>query len=244
MRDPATSPLPPVLASGSGAPAAVVGLVAAVCALSFFAFDVSLAGSRTFAIAVAATNVVLAGIALFVAKREGVLEVWVRPVWGDISRGVASAVIFLFAAWLFVRFVTPPTSIRASWIARICLQFGNPSVLRAHLFWVAVYVIVVSACEEIVWRGLAMHLLETRYGTRAATLLSVLAFAAAQVPTAYALRDPEAGMNPLLPLAALFGGALWTKLSLRDGRLIPAILSHAMFAWCVLVTFRLWGPSV
>ncbi|MFO0677470.1 MAG: CPBP family intramembrane glutamic endopeptidase [Polyangiaceae bacterium] len=224
--------------------AIVAPVVIVVGAMTTFAFDVVRAGTAAFAGTLLGVYVALAAFALAFARREGVLADWLRPVWGDISRGVLSAIALLFAAWAFVRVALPDASPRVSWIARIYLQFGSPGFIRAHLFLFGVYVVVVAACEEIVWRGLVLHVLEDAFGTRKAEVLSTLLFVVGLLPTAWALRDPLAGQNPLLPVAALGCGAVWTALRSLSGRLVPAILSHAMFAWCVLVTFRLWGPSV
>jgi hypothetical protein len=58
------------------------------------------------------------------------------------------------------------------------------------------------------------------------------------------MRDPDAGPNPLVPLAALGAGLVWGWMAQRYERLLPGIFSHVLFDWTVVMMFRLWGPSV
>jgi len=37
---------------------------------------------------------------------------------------------------------------------------------------------------------------------------------------------------------------VWGAMAKRFGRLVPSIISHAMFDWAVVVMFRLWGGSL
>jgi membrane protease YdiL (CAAX protease family) len=110
---------------------------------------------------------------------------------------------------------------------------------------VAIGVIVASAGEEIVWRGLVTRLISEQIGPRGAWALAAVPYALAHLPTLWALRDPEAGLNPILVIAALGAGLLWGGLvKITGGRLVPAIIAHAAFDWTVVMTFRLWGVSV
>ena len=71
-------------------------------------------------------------------------------------------------------------------------------------------------------------------------------YALAHLPTVLLLRDPFAGPNPLVVLAALGCGLVWGLIVARTGRLPVAIFSHALFTWCVAIQFPLWrlGPAV
>jgi len=100
-------------------------------------------------------------------------------------------------------------------------------------------VFAVAALEEIVWRGLVMRTLEDAMGARKALLYSALLFALAHVPTAYLLRDPLVGLNPLIVLAAFGCSLVWGGLVLRTGRLVPAVLAHALFSWS-MIEFPMW----
>jgi membrane protease YdiL (CAAX protease family) len=59
----------------------------------------------------------------------------------------------------------------------------------------------------------------------------------------WALAAPS-GLNPILPLAALGAGLVWGAMARRFGRLVPSIVSHVLFDWCIVVMFRLWGESL
>ena len=65
------------------------------------------------------------------------------------------------------------------------------------------------------------------------------------MPTLWALSDSTLGKNPMVLIAALGAGLVWSALARVFGdRLTPSIISHGLFDWAVLMMFRLWGPSV
>jgi membrane protease YdiL (CAAX protease family) len=105
-------------------------------------------------------------------------------------------------------------------------------------------IIVTAIGEELVWRGLVTSLLEERVGSRRAWVWAAVLYAVALLPTLWALRDPVAGLNPVLPVAALVSGLVWGGMSRRFERLLPGMFSHVLLAWTVLMMFRLWGPSL
>ena len=129
-------------------------------------------------------------------------------------------------------------------VARVYLQLGHPAALHAHVFLLVSVLIAMAVAEELVWRGFVTTLVEQRFGARVGWLYAAGLYALAHVPSMWSLRDPITGPNPALPLAALGGGLVWGALTRRYRRLAPAILSHALFLWCVVVVFRLWGPNV
>jgi membrane protease YdiL (CAAX protease family) len=69
-------------------------------------------------------------------------------------------------------------------------------------------------------------------------------YAIAHVPTLWALKDINAGPNPVLVMAALGCGLVWGYMARRFERLVPGMISHVLFDWTVMMMFRLWGPSV
>ena len=101
-----------------------------------------------------------------------------------------------------------------------------------------------AAAEEIVWRGFVQGELQAAFGPRVAWLGSALAYALAHVGTMFVMKDPIAGPNPLLVVAALGAGLVFASLRRTFGRVLPGIVAHAIFDWTVLMLFRLWGPSV
>ncbi len=220
----------------------LVLIVVAVAVASFMGFQLSQAGTLGFWALLGLPTVALAVLGLIRAHKDGELRGLLRPAWGDATRGVLGALAFFAVAYGFARATSG--GIKESWLARIYLQLGDPSLLRGHAVLVAVAIIVVAAAEEIVWRGLATTLLAEKLGSRRAWIFAAILYSVAHLPTLWALRDPEAGLNPVLPLAALAGGLLWGGMTRYFERLPPAIIAHALFDWIVIMTFRLWGVSV
>jgi membrane protease YdiL (CAAX protease family) len=116
-------------------------------------------------------------------------------------------------------------------------------VLQSHAPQVGVAIAVVALAEEVVWRGMVTQLLADRMGTRTAWVGAAVLYAAAYVPTMWALRaGGVGGLNPVLPVAALGAGLLWGAMARAfGGRLAPGVLAHALFDWAVVMMFPLWG---
>jgi len=224
---------------------AIVAIVVALGTASWFAFDLDRAGATSFWVLAIAPTGLVAVIALVRAGRDGELAELVRPVWGDATRGIVSAAILLGATVAIVNHaLAPPGSVRESWMARIYLQLGDPRWLRSHSGVVALAVLVAAIAEEVVWRGLVTRLIAEQMGSRLAWVWAAFPYALSMLPTAWALRDPEAGLNPMLVLGALGLGLVWGGMARWTRRLTPSILSHAAFDWCVIMLFRLWGSGV
>ncbi|MEO6420376.1 MAG: CPBP family intramembrane glutamic endopeptidase [Polyangiaceae bacterium] len=222
-----------------------LGIVTAVAsASSYFAFQLERAGLISFAVILCVPTIILAVLGGWRAQRDGELMDWVRPSWGDATAGVMSAVVLFAASYAAAKLVAPTGSDHESWLARFYLQLGNPLILRANGLVVALILIALAAADEVLWRGFVTRIIAERVGSRTAWLYAAVPYALAQVPTMWALRDPVAGLNPLLPIAALGGGLVWGALARQQGRLVPGIISHALLDWCLLMMFRLWGPSV
>ncbi len=226
--------------------ALVLVAVAAVGVAVRYAFDEAQAGSVRALGALGAAYTLVLVVAAVAGSGKDTFEprFWLRPQWGDISRGFFAAVALFGAAYAFVRVVAPPTSPRSAWVARVYLQAGDTKLLREHLGLVALVIVAAATCEELVWRGWVTAELERVIGERWAWVGAAGAYALAHAPTVLALRDPTAGINPTIVLAALAGGLLWGGMQKRFGRLVPGIFAHAIFDWAVLMTYRLWGPSV
>jgi uncharacterized protein len=220
-------------------------ITAAIAVSTHFAFQLERAGGTSFWLLATVPTLALAAGALVLARRleDGGAAAWMRPVWGDFTRGVVGAAIVFGAAYAVSRMYagTP----RESWLARLYLQLGDPKTLREGMAIYAVGILVAATAEEVVWRGLVTRLLVDVVGARWAWAAAAVPYALAHAPTILALRDPEAGKNPVIVLAALGAGLVWGAMARRfGGRLVPGILAHAMFDWVVLFTFRLWGPSI
>jgi membrane protease YdiL (CAAX protease family) len=219
--------------------------VAAVLAVtSKFAFEGGRAGTPSFWVWAVLPSVAFAVLALLRAYRDSELRDWTKFVWGDPTRGIVSAALLVAMSLAFVHAMAPAGSARESWVARLYLQFGDPTALREHALEVAAAIVVAATAEELVWRGLVTRQIAEVVGSRTAWVWAAVLYAATYTPTLFTLSDPVAGKNPVLVLAALALGLFWGGMSRFFGRLVPSILSHAAFDWCVLMMFRLWGPGV
>lgn len=208
-------------------------------------FQPSRAGTVAGFLWAAGPSVGLALFALAYAWRRSELALWLMPQWGDISRGFVAALALFGVSFGFVKLVVHESSPSAAWMIRLYAQAGDPSVLRDHLWLVAAGIVTASFAEEIVWRGLVRSALEESLGGRRAWLASAALYGAAHLPTMWALKDEHAGLNPMVPIAALAVGLVFGAMTRYYlGRLGPAMIAHAVFDWGVIVMFRLYGTSV
>ncbi|MGA3120641.1 MAG: CPBP family intramembrane glutamic endopeptidase [Polyangiaceae bacterium] len=211
-------------------------------AASYLAFSPERAARTAFWLLAEGPTVVLATIAAAWAERQGLLRGWMTPRWGDFTCGLLGALLLFAIAWGFARAAAPVGSTREIWLVSLYGQIGDPRELRAHAGAVATALIVASAAEEVLWRGMITQLLADRFGSRLAWLWAAGLYAAACVPTAVALGS-SAGPNPVIFLAALGGGLLWGGMARSFGRLAPGILAHALFDWAAIMMFPLWGST-
>ncbi len=219
-------------------------IVATIAVANSFAFQLERAGTYQFVLVLVAPLAVFGAYGLARAWRDGVLKDLLAVRSGDFSRGFAAAGVLFGLAYGASRVLAAQGTPRESWLARIYLQVGDPSMLRKNVWLVVLVIAVLAIAEELVWRSLVTSLLEEKIGTRRAWVWAAVLYAIAYAPAAWRLRDPVAGANPLIPLAALGAGLLWGGMARRYERLLPAVFSHVLFFWTVLMMFRLWGPSV
>ena len=236
----------------------LAAIVVAIAIGSHFAFQLSRAGQPAFFLWIGVPTVLIAIVGAVRAHREGSLyrrssfdetsgsggAGWLNVRGGDFTRGFGSAALLFGGAYGFMRLVAPQGSDRESWLARLYLQIGDPTTLRKSVVFVVVVIIIMAVAEELVWRGLVTSLLEDLVGSSRAWVWAAVLYALAHVPTIWALRDPVAGLNPVVPAAALAAGLVWGYMARRFERLLPGIFAHVLFDWTVLMMFRLWGPSI
>ena len=234
----------------------LAAIVVAIATGSYFAFQLTRAGEPTLMLWIGAPTVAIAAIAAVRARRDGTLyrrgsfdeggggAGWLNVRGGDFTRGFGAALLLFGGAYGFMQLIAPAGSDRESWLARFYLQVGDPTTLRKNVVFVVAAIIIMAAAEELVWRGLVTSLLEELVGSSRAWVWAAVLYALAHVPTIWALRDPVAGLNPLLPAGALGAGLVWGYMARRFERLLPGIFSHVLFVWTVLMMFRLWGPSI
>lgn len=168
-------------------------------------------------------------------KGRGELGVLV-PRRLDITAGAMVALVMYLISNL-VPMVVLRGRVAEGWLWRIYVQLGDPREVAAP--YVGPAILVIAALEELVWRGWVMRALRTAYGARRALWLSAVLYAAAHAGTVLTLRDADAGPNPLIVMAALFGGLVWGALALRFERMGPSLFAHAFFSWATLL-FPLW----
>jgi membrane protease YdiL (CAAX protease family) len=215
--------------------------VVLIAAAMAFAFRPSLAGTPWFWLSLLAPYAALAAIAVHKLWDEGRLVEVLTPRWGDFSLGFATAALLLFASWAARAVLAPAGSPRLAWLFQIYAQVGDPdAVQRSLVYTLVLFAIVV--CEELVWRSMVLDELTERFGARRAWPLAALLYGLASAPTLFTLRDPVAGVNPLLVTAALGCGIVWSFLAHIKGRLPPVIIAHGVFTYFSLVQFR-W-PSM
>jgi membrane protease YdiL (CAAX protease family) len=220
--------------------------VVVIAVASYFAFLPQSSGTVAFWVLPGGPTLLLAAVAAVWAKREELLREWLAPRWGDFSRGVVGAVLLFGIAWAFSRIATPIGSPREIWLVSLYTQIGDPKLLQAHAPAVAAAIAAAALAEEVLWRGMVTQLLAERVGTRTAWVWAAVLYALAYVPTVWSLRavGPAAGLDPILPVAALGAGLLWGAMARFFGRLAPGVLAHALFDWAVVMMFPLWGPHL
>jgi uncharacterized protein len=218
--------------------------VVLVAIASVFSFSQTRAGTPSVMIGMVGMSVALAVWGGRWAQREELLRDWITPRWGDISIALVFGVVTFAAAWGFLHFVAPAGTPREAWIARVYMQVGDPNALRGKLGFVFAGIALAAFAEEVLWRGFVIAQLEPLFGSRRAWIVSAFLYAGAHLPTAWALRDPVAGLNPVIVLGALGLGLLYGGAARVTGRLVPLILAHVLFDWAAIVMFRFWGPSL
>ncbi len=223
----------------------LVGLTAAASWAISYAFDASRAGELSAAGGIAGAYGVLTTCAIAWAVWAKRIKAWLIPASGDLARGFVCAVVLFACAFGIVKLVTMHGSPRAAWMARLYLQLGDTKPLREHQGFVGAFIALMATMEEIVWRGWAKSLLDDLVGLRFGWIAAAALYALAHLPTLWALADTTVGSNPLVVIAALGAGLVWSAMTrVFNGRLVPSIVCHALFDWAALMMFRLWGPSV
>jgi membrane protease YdiL (CAAX protease family) len=171
-------------------------------------------------------NAVLAALAAWWLARRGQLRDLMRFRPGDPSLGIGLCLLLLLMAWLSTLVLLPPDSVSHAWLLRVFLLAGDTSGAASIGCLMG-----LAVCEELVWRGFVQAELAARFGPRRGWIIAAALYATAYCPTLFTLRDAAAGPNPLLVLLALGSGLSWGFSTARSGRLMPAIISHAAFAY-------------
>ena len=171
--------------------------------------------------------VALSGFTLYQFRRDGTLRDVLRLRGGDFTIGALIAGLLFAGAYGVRHLLLGPGSSKTIWLYRIALQLGTVRPSPGLLALVA----VIGVLEELVWRGLVLTALTDSLGSRRAWPVAALFYAAAHLPTVLTLGDPQSGPNPLLAIAALGAGLVWSFAARLFGRLPPVIISHALFTY-------------
>jgi membrane protease YdiL (CAAX protease family) len=201
------------------------------------AFRPEFAGTPAFYWVFGIPHLLLATLAVRGFARDGTLKARLSPRGGDITLGALPGIALLVASWAAHAVLVPAGTPRQAWLLRLYLVLGDPDTLQHSVFLTSALALIV-VCEELIWRGMVLDELSERFGNRRGFVFATLLYALAALPTVYALRDPVAGPNPLLVIAALGCGLVWTFLAGRFGRLLPSTVAHLVFTYFSAVQFR------
>ena len=165
--------------------------------------------------------VVNAGLTLLLLLLHGrVLLPLLRPSMTTVAVGLACAVALYAGADLFMAALRTLAPALAGQVETVYAWSDDaPLPLRLALLF------VIVPGEDIVWRGAVTLPLAARCGPIGGCLLAGTVFALAHLTTG----------PPLLWLAALAMGTLWSALAIRTRSLVPVVTSH--LAWDLAVMF-------
>lgn len=201
------------------------------------AFSPRFAGSMAFWGILAAPHALVAGYAVFQLRQQGRLAELLRPRWGDLSLGAFVGVLLLVASWAGRETLARVGTPQQAWLLNIYVQVGDPELIESSV-WITALLLLIVACEDLIWRGWALKGTTELVGERRGWMLAALLYGATMVPTLFTLAAPVAGLNPLLLVGALFCGLVWTFMAHVIGRLPPVLISHAIFTYFSIVQFR------
>lgn len=204
-----------------------LGVTVIVAVAMTVAMRESVAGSSTMWLGLGIPYLVLAALSLRRLAVDGTLGTVMRPRGGDATIGILLGGALFGAAWAGKHLLFGATSPKMAWLFRVALQLDVAHASPRLFAGLA----VVAVLEELVWRGLVQRSLEDDLGGRRAWPLAAVLYAVAHVPTAFTLADPTAGKNPVIVLAALGCGFVWSFGASLLGRLPPIMISHAVFTY-------------
>ena len=146
---------------------------------------------------------------------------------GDLLLGVGSALALWVVFWA------------GGHLAEAILPFAADGVDDVYDFRAdqgllpvaALHLLVISPAEEVYWRGLVQSTFQDRWGVRMGWLAGTAAYGGVHVLTG----------NPMLVIAAAVAGGAWGALYAWQGRLLPVVLSHALWGVLVFLLFPLGG---
>lgn len=165
--------------------------------------------------------VVNGSLSLLLFARHGrVLWPLLSPRLATVGIGLASAVVLYAGADVFMLGLRALTPALADQVQRVYAWSDDaPLFVRLSLLF------VIVPGEDLVWRGAVTLPLCGRCGPWLGCLLAGTVFAIAHLTSG----------PPLLVIAALAMGTLWSLLAVRSRSLVPVVTSH--LAWDLVVMF-------
>ncbi len=169
-------------------------------------------------------------IALAYLRSEEALVEQLRYAGGDAARGLliaAGGLVVVYGASAAAMALLPTLATRELYV------LVERTIALPHPWQRALALVAFAAAEELVWRGGVLRALEGRVGSARAGWLAGALYVLSVVPT---LRAPMIGAAVVLAVAT-------TLLVRRTGRVLPAIVGHAMFSWLAvdLLLPTLWN---
>ena len=145
----------------------------------------------------------------------------------DLLLGVGSALALWVVFWA------------GGHLADVILPFASEGVDDVYEFKTgqspllvgALQVLVISPAEELYWRGLVQSTFQGRWGVQRGWLAGTAAYGGVHLLTG----------NPMLFIAAAVAGGAWGALYAWQGRLLPLVVSHALWGVLVFLVLPLGG---
>lgn len=176
----------------------------------------------------------LAALAAVDLHRRGLLGQRFRIRPGDTSIGIVVGLVLCAGGALAQRMLAVEGSQGAIWLGDVH-RFGGNFQTNGLLIFV---LFVICVCEETVWRGMVQDQLAA-WRPRSAPALTAVAYAASTSPSLLLLSEGTAP-NPLLVLAALGTGVVWSYARRAVPRLFPLIVSHLVFTYFMAAPLPSW----
>jgi membrane protease YdiL (CAAX protease family) len=152
-----------------------------------------------------------------ILKRDEVLSEMVRPVPGDLTKGILAAAISLAALYgiALLGIKLAPATVARDLMGIVRVAASVSTMTRG------IGIVAFSLVEELVWRGAVAHTLEERLGSSRAPWVASALFFVAMIPS----------LHPSLIAAAAILGVATAFVVVRFRRLTVAAIVHAFFTW-------------
>jgi membrane protease YdiL (CAAX protease family) len=227
----------PEASPGPATPPPAVGrlllVVVTVCAAMTLSLQPGFRGGRAPWFIMTAAYAGLTLLAAFELSKRGQLVERLRIRPGDASVGIVLGLALCAGGWLGQRSLSTPGSVGEQWLGAVHGLGGSFQTDGVSIF----LLFLVCAGEETVWRGMVQDEL-AEWRPRAAPILTTLLYALSTLPSVFLLGPGET--NPLLLLAALGAGLVWSHGRRILPRLFPLIVSHLVFTYFMAAPLPSW----